>query len=91
MVGDVTVMDSDDEVMSRTDVGVVLDIAVYDPIAASKGFRTVTSQAKWHGLNRATMHALRAGENVPRLDTAMRIASDCGVRVEALWKPREAA
>jgi len=32
------------------------------------------------------MHALRNGENVPRLDTAMRFAADLGVAVEVIWE-----
>ncbi len=86
MVGGMAVKDSDDTLSVRPDVGVRLRVAVYDALAAAKGYATVTAQADLHKLNRATMHALRNGENVPRLDTAMRMASDLGVAVEVIWE-----
>lgn len=58
---------------------------MYDAIATAKLHPTVESQAVWHELSRSTMFRLRAGE-VPRLDTAMRIAADCGVPVEVIWE-----
>jgi len=79
-------MDSDDMMSTRPDVGVRLRLDVYDRLARAKGYVTVTSQAELHGINRATMHALRNGENVPRLDTAMRFAADLGVAVEVIWE-----
>lgn len=70
---------------SRLDIAARLRLDVYDPIAKAKGYPKVQAQAAWHDLSRSQMHALRAGENVPRLDTAMRIAADCGVPVEVLF------
>ena len=86
MVDDVTVTDSDDATQARPDIAARLRVEVYDQLAAAKGYTTVTAQAEWHGLNRTTMHALRAGDNVPRLDTAMRMAADLGVAVEVIWE-----
>lgn len=71
---------------SRSDVAVRLRVAVYDALAAAKGYPTVTAQAELHKIHRTTMHALKAGENVPRLDTAMQIANDLGVTVETLFE-----
>jgi DNA-binding XRE family transcriptional regulator len=90
-LGDVTVKDSDDSAQPRADMPVRLRVGVYDRLAASKGYVTVTAQAELHKLNRATMHALRNGENVPRLDTAMRMAADLGVAVEVIWERVAAA
>lgn len=70
---------------SKLDTAARLRLDVYDPIAKAMGYPTVTAQAAWHDLSRSQMHALRAGENIPRLDTAMQIAADCGVPVEALF------
>jgi hypothetical protein len=78
--------DSGDTLSERPDVAVRLRLNVYEALATAKGYRTVESQANLHGIHRATMHALRAGENVPRLDTAMRMAADLGVAVEVLWE-----
>lgn len=78
--------DSGDNTSGRPDVGVRLKVDVYDALATAKGYRTVESQAALHGIHRATMHALRAGHNVPRLDTAMRFAADLGVPVETIWE-----
>ena len=84
--GLMTLTDSGDTLSGRPDVAVRLRLNVYEALAVAKGFGTVESQAKLHGIHRATMHALRAGENVPRLDTAMRMAADLGVAVEVLWE-----
>ncbi len=55
-------------------------------LTALSGSGPAGVEATLHGIHRATMHALRAGENVPRLDTAMRMAADLGVAVEVLWE-----
>ena len=86
MVNGVTLKDSGDNTQPRPDMPVRLRVDVYDKLAAAKGYSTVTAQAELHDLNRTTMHALRAGENVPRLDTAMRMAADLGVAVEVIWE-----
>jgi DNA-binding XRE family transcriptional regulator len=75
----------------EADAPVRLRVAVYDAIARSKGFATVESQAAWHEVARSTMFRLRGGDDMPRLDTAMRMAADCGVPVEALFEFRRAA
>lgn len=73
----------DDRTESSDDVR--LRVGVYDALAAAKGYRTVESQAAWHGLARSSMFRLRGGDT-PRLDTAMRIAADLGVAVEVIWE-----
>lgn len=73
--------------VSKTEVPAVrLRVEVYDTLAAAKGYPTVVSQAKWHDVNRATLFNLRAGETVPRLDLAMRMAADLGVAVEVIFE-----
>lgn len=86
MVSDVTLKDSGDSSQPKGDMPVRLRVDVYDRLAAARGYDSVTSQAILHRLNRATMHALKNGENVPRLDTAMRMAADLGVAVEVIWE-----
>lgn len=69
-----------------TTTHVRLRVGVYDALAEAKGYKTVASQATWHGLNRATLFDLRAGRTMPLLDTAMGIAADLGVAVEVIWE-----
>lgn len=59
---------------------------VYDMLAAAKGYPSVASQARWHGVNRSTLFDMRAGTNLPRLDLAMRMAADLGVAVEVIFE-----
>lgn len=81
-----TVPSTEDRVPTTADTGSVrLRTDMYDVLAASKGFATVAQQAKWHGLARSAMYRLRGG-GVPHLDTAMRMAADCGVAVEVIWE-----
>lgn len=63
-----------------------LRVEVYDALAAAKGYRKVEHQAAWHGVHRSTLFRLRAGEGVPSLDLAMRMATDLGTSVEALFE-----
>ncbi len=74
------------------DGGSRLRVAVYDALAAAKGYRTVAAQAEWHGLDRSTMFRVRSGQSA-HLDTAMRMARDLGTTVEVLfeWVPAESA
>jgi hypothetical protein len=60
-------------------------VDVYDALAASKGHPTVADQALWHEIGRSTLFRLRSGE-MPRMDTAMRMAADLGVAVEVIWE-----
>lgn len=62
-----------------------LRVDVYKPIAIAKGHDSPRKQAVWHGLGRATMYRLLGG-GAPESATAMRIAADCGVPVEAIWE-----
>lgn len=71
--------------MPETSDTVRLRTDVYDALAKAKGFPKPEAQAAWHGIARSAMFRLRAG-GVPRLDTAMRIAADCGVPVEVIWE-----
>jgi DNA-binding XRE family transcriptional regulator len=66
--------------------GVRLRVEAYDILAAAKGYPTVESQAELHGVNRGTIFRLRAGHRLPRVDLAMRIASDLGTTVEFLFE-----
>lgn len=78
--------DSGDTLSGTPDILVRLKVPVYEALAKARGYLTIEAQADWHGVHRATMHAWRAGENVPRLDTAMRVAADLGVQVETIWE-----
>jgi len=63
-----------------------LRLEVYEALAARVGADNPTAQADLHGIDRGTVYALKNGTNVPRLDTAMRIAADLETTVEALWE-----
>lgn len=63
-----------------------LRVDVYDALAHAKGYRTVESQANWHGMNRDNLFRLRSGKRQPMASTAMRMAADLGVAVEVIWE-----
>jgi hypothetical protein len=64
----------------------LIDRDLYDSIATAKGYPSVASRAKWHELDRSNLFDILAGTTIPRLDTAFRIAGDCGIPVDVLWK-----
>lgn len=84
MLGGMKVSELEDSMAESTDT-VRLRTDVYDALAKAKGYPKPDAQAAWHGIARSAMFRLRAG-GVPRLDTAMRIAADCGVPVEVIWE-----
>ncbi|MEU7620508.1 hypothetical protein AB0B27_31075 [Micromonospora rifamycinica] len=73
----------------RSDAKIRLRLEVYDALAAQRGTRTVAAQARLHGIGRQGMSRIRAGKHLPRLPLAMRMASDMGTTVDALfeWTP----
>jgi DNA-binding phage protein len=81
----VTVTDSEVVAARLQDSAVRLRVEVYGPIARARGYKTVVSQAAWHGLARSAMFRLLAG-GAPSASTALRIAGDLGVPVEAIWE-----
>lgn len=81
-----TATSTGDAPANAVDAPVRLRVQVYDTLAAAKGYRTVEAQARWHGLNRATLFDLRAGKTQPMAATAMGIAADLGVPVEVIWE-----
>lgn len=62
-----------------------LKVKIYNARAAHLGYDNVSAQAAWHGIDRGTMHAIKMGTNVPRLDTAARIARDLDMPIEDLF------
>jgi hypothetical protein len=84
-VTDVEPTDLKDAPTQTSDVRVRLRVEVYDALAAAKGKRTVAAQALWHEVGRSTLFRLRAGE-MPRTDTATRMAADLGVAFEVIWE-----
>lgn len=77
--------DLEDMVSPARDGAVQLDVAAYDRLAHAKGKRTRSAQAKWHGLARSAFYLLLGGGN-PSAPTAARMAADCEVPFEAIWK-----
>lgn len=65
---------------------VKLRVNVYDALATAKGYKTVESQAEWHGVHRSTMFRLREGRGDTSLSLAMRMAADLGTQVEVLFE-----
>jgi DNA-binding XRE family transcriptional regulator len=65
-------------------------LEVYDALAQAKGAKTVVAQAEMHGVHRATLFRIRNGERLPSLELAIRMASDLGTTVEALFERRAA-
>jgi hypothetical protein len=86
MVLDMETTDREDASTSTQDTGTVrLRVAVYDALAAARGYTKVEAQANWHGIARSTLFRLRGG-GVPEMATAMRMAVDLGVPVEVIWE-----
>ncbi len=72
------------------DVIARLRVPEYDRLARSKGVTSVAAAAQLHGSARTRLFDYRAGRKTPRVDVAMRMASDLGVRVEDIFELREA-
>lgn len=68
-----------------SDVKVRLRVEIYDALAKQRGITTVVAQAALHGIGRQHMFDLRAGRTTASLPLAMRMASDMGTSVEALF------
>jgi hypothetical protein len=73
------------------DVIARLRVPEYDRLTASKGVKSVAAAAELHGFARTRLFDYRAGRKTPRLDVAMRMAKDLGVRVEEIFELRQAA
>ncbi|NBE80349.1 hypothetical protein [Micromonospora rubida] len=65
--------------------GIRLRVEVYDALAEKRGLTSVTGQAERHGIGRTHMSLIRAGRKGVSLPLAMRMASDLGTTVEALF------
>ncbi len=74
----------------RGDVIARLRVDAYDRLAAKKGANSVVAAAGLHNMPRTVLFEYRAGRRTPRLDVAMRMANDLGVRVEEIFELREA-
>jgi len=72
----------------RGDVVVRLRVAEYDRLAKARGATTVVAAAALHELPRTTLFDYRSGRKTPHLPTAMRMANDLGVPVEAIFELR---
>ncbi|SCL12833.1 hypothetical protein [Micromonospora inyonensis] len=65
--------------------GARLRVEVYDALAEKKGLKSVTAQAKQHGIGRPHMSLIKAGKKGVSLLLALRMASDLDTTVEALF------
>lgn len=70
----------------QSDAKVRLRLEVYDALAAQKEIKTVVAQAKLHGIGRQHMFEIRSGRRLPSLSLAMRMATDMGTTVDALFE-----
>ncbi|MGX4657064.1 hypothetical protein ACWCHM_25945 [Micromonospora sp. SCSIO 07396] len=77
---------NDDALTSRSDAKIRLRLEVYDALAAQRNVRKVVAQARLHGIGRQHMFDIRSGRHLPGLPLAMRMASDMGTTVEALFE-----
>lgn len=66
-----------------------LKVDEYDWFAAKKGVKTVVAAAELHGIHRATLFDYRSGTKSPHLSTAMKMAADLGVTIEAIFELRQ--
>ena len=58
--------------------------------AGKRGARLHQDCAELVGVNRSTLDRSQTGQAIPRLDTALYVARQLGVPVEALWQLDEA-
>ena len=77
---------NDDAPAVQSDAKVRLRLEVYEALAARRGVKAVVAQAKLHGIGRQHMFDIRAGRSLPSLPLALRMASDMGTSVEALFE-----
>jgi DNA-binding XRE family transcriptional regulator len=75
-----------DESSVGSDVKVRLRLEVYDALVARRGIKTVVAQAQLHGIGRQHMFDIRAARVHPSLPLAMRMATDLGTTVDALFE-----
>lgn len=80
----------DDGAALKDDASIRLRLEVYDALAKNKGKETVVAQAAMHGIGRQHMSEVRAGRSQPSLALAIRMATDLGTTVEALFERRGA-
>jgi len=64
---------------------VVLDLQMYDRLAAEIGLTTQGEQAAYHGVPRQRWSAIRNGHKGPSAALALRVADQLGVAVRVLW------
>ena len=69
-----------------SDAKIRLRLEVYDALAAQRHAKSVAAQARLHGIGRQHMSDIRAGRHLPSLPLAMRMASDVGTTVNALFE-----
>lgn len=62
-----------------------LDVAVYDTLAAAKGFGNIEEQAHRHKVKRPHWSAIRNGRKEPSAALALRVAEDLGVQPKVIW------
>lgn len=66
-----------------------LDVDLFDARMRSRGFTTIPAQAQACGTDLRTMFRIRAGQFLPRLDRAFRMAEVAEAPLEALFpRPR---
>lgn len=70
----------------QSDAKIRLRLEVYDALAAKQNVRRVVAQARLHGIGRQHMFNIRSGRHLPSLPLAMRMASDMGTTVDALFE-----
>lgn len=75
-----------DAMTAQSDAKVRLRLEVYEALAAKRGVGKVVAQAKLHGIGRQHMFDIRAGRKLPSLPLAMRMATDMGTSVDALFE-----
>jgi len=71
------------------DTNLRLRVDVYDALAKAKGYDSVEALARLHGIHRSALFRIRAGTRGPRLETAMRMATDLDTTVENLFERRQ--
>lgn len=64
---------------------VLLDVALYDELAETRGFGDVAEQASRHGISRPHWYEIRAGRREPGAALALRVAEQLGVQPRVIW------
>lgn len=79
-------LESDTASSRRRTERTLLDVTVYDALAAAQNIGDIADQARRHKVGRQHWSAIRNGHKDPSASLALRVADDLGVQPKAIWR-----